>query len=162
MRTGQLRPIVGAVLFAVFLVSALCRATTAGAVDPTLRQLWEAHNQARAKRGLPALVMNPQLMAAAREHAHDMAARRTLTHEGTDGSTPDQRIERQGYHSRQIGENVAAGQQTVQEVMQSWMQSPLHRRNILGDFSDIGVARAFDSDGAPYWCVVFGQPASSS
>jgi uncharacterized protein YkwD len=129
------------------------------AVDLALRPLWEAHNKERARMGLPPLHLDRLLIAAAQEHAQDMAERRTLTHEGADGSTPAQRSERQGYRYKQLGENVAAGQRTVQEVMQNWMQSPPHRQNILGDFSDMGAARAYDTGGATYWCVVFGRPA---
>jgi uncharacterized protein YkwD len=81
-----------------------------------------------------------------------------MTHEGSDGSTPAQRVERQGYHYFATGENVALGQASVAEVMDSWMNSPHHRRNILGDFTEIGAALAEDADGRPYWAVDFGRP----
>ena len=42
--------------------------------------------------------------------------------------------------------------------MTAWMNSPHHRENILGDYSEIGVARAEAADGVPYWCVEFGRP----
>ena len=43
-------------------------------------------------------------------------------------------------------------------VMQGWMDSPPHRKNILGDFSEIGAARVEGKDSKPYWCVEFGKP----
>lgn len=144
-------------LLAVQLFSAPGAAETPEGIDPILRRVWEAHNQERTRMGLPPLHLHRLLMAAAQLHAQDMATRQTLTHRGADGSTPAQRMERQGYRYGHSGENVAAGQQTVQEVMQSWLQSPAHRQNILGDFADIGVARALDASRRPYWCVTFGK-----
>jgi uncharacterized protein YkwD len=43
--------------------------------------------------------------------------------------------------------------------MKGWMDSPPHKRNILGSFSQIGVACATAEDGKRYWCVTFGLPA---
>jgi len=42
--------------------------------------------------------------------------------------------------------------------MQGWMDSPPHKKNILGEFQEIGLARAFDKDGKPYWAADFGRP----
>ncbi len=44
-------------------------------------------------------------------------------------------------------------------LMKGWMESPPHKRNILGSFSQIGVAYATAEDGKRYWCVTFGLPA---
>src|SRR5205807_7565852 len=71
---------------------------------------------------------------------------------------PAQRIERHGYHFRTSGENVAAGQSTVAEVMRTWIDSPPHKKNILGDFTELGAACVKAKDGTPYWCVDFGKP----
>ena len=125
-------------------------------LDPFTVALIEAHNRERAKEKKAPLTYNAKLDAAAGVQARDMADHDRMTHEGSDGSTPAQRIERQGYHGRRSGENVAEGQQSVAEVMLGWMNSPHHRENILGDFSEIGVARAFAKDKTSYWCVDFG------
>src|SRR5262245_44278505 len=85
--------------------------------------LREAHNRERAAAKLPPLTASAKLDAAALAHARDMAESDKMTHEGRDGSTPAQRIERQDYHFRNIGENVAAGQGRVSEVMRVWMDS---------------------------------------
>jgi uncharacterized protein YkwD len=68
-------------------------------------------------------------------------------------------MERAGYRFERAGENVAAGQPTVESVMAAWMRSPGHRRNVLGKFSEIGAGVATDRNGTPYWCVTFGNPA---
>lgn len=132
------------------------RSESPGAIDPLAAALIEAHNRERAMEKKPPLTSNARLEAAARAQARDMAEHDKLSHEGSDGSTPAGRIERQEYHGRRIGENVAEGQETVAGVMRGWMNSPHHRENILGDFDEIGVARASAKDGMPYWCVDFG------
>jgi len=122
--------------------------------------LVEAHNRERARKRLPPLVPGSALNVAAQLHAADMAARRRMSHRGGDGSSPFRRIERAGYVYSTAGENIAAGQRTTGEVMADWMRSPGHRRNVLGNFSEIGVAYATDRNGTPYWCVTFGTPAA--
>jgi uncharacterized protein YkwD len=120
--------------------------------------LVKAHNARRSKAGLPPLFPNARLDAAATGHARDMAERLKMSHRGGDGSSPFDRIERQGYRYREAGENVAYGFDDVESVMAGWMKSPGHRRNILGKYSEIGVGRAIAKDGAAYWCVTFGTP----
>ncbi len=121
-------------------------------------QVVQAHNERRAKAGLDPLTLNPELEAAASEHARDMAARRKMAHKGGDGSSPFERMKRQGYEFRMAAENVAYGFDDVESVMTGWMHSLGHRRNILGKYSEIGVGRAISRDGASYWCVTFGTP----
>ena len=118
-----------------------------------------AHNRERAEKKLPPLVAEPRLTEAARLHALDMATHETMSHDGSDGSKPAERVKKAGYVYVTTGENVAKGQPTVASVMTAWMDSPHHRDNILGDaYTEIGVARAFDEEGVPYWCVEFGRP----
>ena len=126
--------------------------------DPVLAELVEAHNKERAKEGLPPLKSDPKLTQAALVHARDMAEHGKMAHEGSDGSTPAQRAERLGYRYVKTGENVAYGQETVDSVMRSWMNSPHHKENILGEYSEIGAARVLDEKGRPYWSVSFGTP----
>jgi uncharacterized protein YkwD len=130
-------------------------------LDPSelVEQVVEAHNARRAKAGLSPLVVNPELKAAAMEHARDMAERRKMSHKGGDGSSPFERMKRQGYTFRAAAENVAYGFDDVESVMLGWLRSPGHRRNILGNFSEIGVGRAIARDGVSYWCVTFGTPS---
>jgi uncharacterized protein YkwD len=140
---------------------------TAGAHDPPapdpalpteLVELVAAHNRERAAEQLEPLAANVKLTAAALVHARDMAEHEMMSHEGSDGSKFNERIERQGYQGRKLGENVASGQKTVSSVMREWMNSPHHRDNILGEFKEIGVAYANSDDGTRYWCVTFGLP----
>ncbi|HZW31704.1 MAG TPA: CAP domain-containing protein [Isosphaeraceae bacterium] len=117
-----------------------------------------AHNRIRAAAKLPALETSERLQAAAQAHARDMAVRRKMIHQGSKGSRPIDRIKATGYPYRRAGENIAAGLFSVDQLMKGWMNSPPHKRNILGGFSQIGVGCAIDVDGKRYWCVTFGLP----
>jgi len=147
------------------------RSQPGGAVSPSRSQRTEfdpktacadvvkAHNRVRADAKLPALAVSNKLQEAARLHAQDMAAHDKMTHKGSDGSSSIDRITAQGYSYRRAGENVAAGRFTIDGLMKGWMDSPPHKRNILGSFSQIGVAYATAENGKRYWCVTFGLPA---
>jgi uncharacterized protein YkwD len=123
-------------------------------------QIVEAHNQIRTEAKLKKLTVNRKLTAAAQAHAEDMAARRKMSHTGGDGSSSSERVKARGYRYFRTGENVAAGHLSVDKVMKGWMDSPAHKRNILGGFSEIGVGCAVGEDGKRYWCVTFGLPSS--
>lgn len=118
----------------------------------------DAHNAERKRESKPKLVISPLLVETARVQAQDMATRREMSHEGSDGSTVDTRAKRLGYRFLNVGENVAAGHKTIAKVIKDWMGSEGHRANILGDFTEIGAARVTGDDGVMYWVVVFGTP----
>jgi len=110
------------------------------------------------------LVLNEALTAAARAHARDMAARSRLSHTGSDGSSPAQRVTRTGYVWRSVGENVAAGPTTPEEVMSGWLASAHHCENIMdGRFTEMGLAYVFepDSERGVYWAQVFALPRAA-
>jgi hypothetical protein len=90
-------------------------------------------NQARASAGLPGLIHNPSMDSVALQWANQMGAANSMTH------NPDYSTQIPSGWSR-AGENVAMGQPTPSEMHTAWMNSAGHRANILGDFTDIGVA----------------------
>lgn len=101
------------------------------------------------------------LERAARAHARDMAAHSLLGHEGSDESMPAQRATRAGYSWASVAENVAGGQTTAEEVVQTWLASPGHCANLMNPrYSESGVARATDPDSehVVYWVQVFAAP----
>lgn len=116
------------------------------------------HNEERAAAKLNSLEVSPRLTEAARRHARDMAGRARMGHKGSDGSSPFDRIKATGYRYRRAGENVAYGRWTPERLMKGWMGSPHHKDNILGSYSQIGVACAIAEDGTSYWCATFGLP----
>jgi uncharacterized protein YkwD len=117
-----------------------------------------AHNRLRAEAKLPPLAISTNLSAAAERHAKDMAAHEKMAHKGSDGSSPINRIKAEGYPYRRAGENIAAGRFNTERLMKGWVDSPHHKKNILGSFSQIGVACATGESGKRYWCVTFGLP----
>jgi uncharacterized protein YkwD len=127
-------------------------------VDPAVEQLVEAHNKERAKEKLPPLKLEARLTEAAQVQAKDMAEHSMMSHEGSDGSTPNQRVVNAGYQYLRTGENVAVGYKDVDDVVLGWMESPGHRKNIMGDYTEMGAARVLGKEDKPYWCVTFGTP----
>jgi uncharacterized protein YkwD len=98
---------------------------------------------------------------AARVHAQDMAARNFLGHEGSDESMPADRATQAGYSWASVAENVAAGQTTAEEVVNTWLASPGHCANLMNPrYSESGAARATnpDSKRVVYWVQVFAAP----
>ncbi|MET8752313.1 CAP domain-containing protein [Streptomyces sp. NPDC004667] len=111
-------------------------------------------NKERAAVGCPAVTVNAQLTKAAQDHSADQAAHATMSHTGSDGSDPGQRITAAGYVWRTYGENVAYGYPTAAKVMEGWMNSPGHKRNILDcSYKEIGVGLAQPGQ---YWTQDFG------
>ncbi|KAE8899683.1 hypothetical protein PF005_g3770 [Phytophthora fragariae] len=118
----------------------------------------ELVNKQRAANGLSSLCMNSKLAASALRHSEDMAAKNYMAHDGSDGSTMEERITEAGFIWTAVGENVAAGQETVSDVMTAWMNSPEHKANILGDYKMFGTAYAYNADSTyqHYWTQDFG------
>ncbi|MFJ8195502.1 CAP domain-containing protein [Streptomyces sp. NPDC096152] len=126
---------------------------TATASGVTAR-IVELVNAERAKAGCSPVTLNATLTKVAQAHSEDMAAHQNMSHTGSDGSSPGDRITRAGYDWSTYGENVAYGYSTADQVMSGWMSSPGHRANILNcSFKEIGVGHAGPGD---YWTQDFG------
>lgn len=106
-----------------------------------------------------ALTWNATLATAAQSHSRDMANNNYLDHKDRNGGTPGDRAELAGFIGQQIGENIAAGQDTPNKVVEGWLASPGHCANLMNaQFRELGAAYAVDpkSDAAIYWTAVFG------
>ena len=119
-------------------------------------------NAERSSAGVSPLTFCANLMTAAQRHSEDQAARSTMSHTGSNGSTMTQRVQGAGYVGwTSLGENVAAGYPTVTAVMSGWMGSTGHRANLLSaSFQHVGVGRAPSGSGALYWTQNFGRSGS--
>ena len=107
------------------------------------------------------LKQNAQLERAALLHSQEMAKASFMGHQGRDGSTPAQRVTRAGYPWAAVGENVAAGPGTVEEVIAGWLASSQHCANIMSaHFSEMGVAFAVNGqdDYGVYWTLSLAAP----
>ncbi|WP_435109166.1 CAP domain-containing protein [Nocardiopsis synnemataformans] len=108
-------------------------------------------NAERADAGCGPLRVDPRLAAAAQEHSEDMDRRDYMSHESPEGEGPGDRADRHGYDAWGA-ENVAKGQTSPQQVMDAWMNSDGHRRNILNcDLVAIGVGESGNA-----WTQMFG------
>jgi uncharacterized protein YkwD len=116
-------------------------------------------NTERGKAGCAALKFNAKVRNAARNHSIDMAKKKYFSHTGQDNSDPGDRLQRAGYDPRGgWAENIAYGYRTPEAVMNGWMNSEGHRRNILDcNLTTLGVGVAKAKDGTLYWTQDFGR-----
>ncbi|MEV7403508.1 sigma-70 family RNA polymerase sigma factor [Streptomyces sp. NPDC091267] len=136
------------------------QAPSAPAAQPapvgTAAQVVALVNKEREAAGCGPLKEDAQLTDAAQRHSDDMSARDFFEHTNPDGADPGRRVTDAGYRWSTYGENIARGQQTPESVMESWMNSPGHRANILNcAFKDIGIG-IHKGPGGPWWTQDFG------
>lgn len=97
------------------------------------------------------LTWNDFLGKAAFDHSTDMKTKDYFSHTGSDNSNPGTRIKAAGYTWTTYGENIALGQTTERIVMNSWLKSEGHCKNIMkAGFKEMGVGRVDN-----YWTQVF-------
>ncbi len=98
------------------------------------------------------ITWNETLAKTAYLHSKDMNDQNYFSHTGKDGSDPGIRMERQSYDWRTYGENIAKGYTNEQAVVEGWIDSEGHCRNIMNpNFEEMGVGREGE-----YWTQVFG------
>jgi uncharacterized protein YkwD len=128
-------------------------------LDAVRREVLAATNAARARRGRPPLVADPQLDTVAQAHARDMLERRYYDHRDPEGRAVRGRVRRLGLDPRRLGENLARGIFSPAEVVERWLLSSGHRRNILEpEFTRLGVGMSFATRGDDVdvlWVQVF-------
>ena len=118
-------------------------------------------NSYRAERGLSPVTLNPKLITASEVHAKDLAVHGIAAHEGTDGSTHSDRVQREGYYFTVAAENVATGQKSWEAVFQAWKDSPGHNENLLiEDATEFGIALVFEptTTYTTYWAMLMAAP----
>jgi uncharacterized protein YkwD len=122
-------------------------------------------NQYRISRGLRPLVINASLTMAARRHAADLSSHDRISHRGSDGTDPWDRVRQTGYEAQLAAENVGTGQRSFGEVLQGWKASPGHNKNLLlPDATQMGVALVVNPESRhqTYWTLVMGRPANAT
>lgn len=106
------------------------------------------------------LKWNTQLETAATVHSSNMANYNFFSHQGLDGKRSVNRAQDAGYPSTYVGENIAAGQPTLERVMREWMASEGHCKNLMnGSYREMGAAMVENRDATYryYWTQVFGR-----
>lgn len=113
-------------------------------------------NIEREKAGINALIQNRELMKVARMKSQDFIDKNYFSHTSPTYGTVSNMLETFGIPFTAVAENIANGQRNAEEVMNSWMNSPGHRANILSStYNQIGVGVARDSNGKLFWTQIF-------
>jgi uncharacterized protein YkwD len=109
----------------------------------------------------PPLNLSGTLGSVALGHASDMAEHSYFEHQDLTGHSPADRVRAVGYKEKLVGENIAYGPQSVDEVMRGWLDSPGHCENIMDPrFAEMGLALAAGHGARHglYWVQVLAQP----
>ena len=145
-------------------------ATTTPDIAKTEIAIVEMTNQFRAKNGLAAVTVNPQLVNAARAFAAHLARTETFSHTA-DGRQPAERVRTAGYQYCQVAENLALNldsrgfetRDLARQMVEGWINSPGHRKNLLAAHATetgVAVARVPDKDPKFVSVQLFGRPLS--
>ena len=121
-------------------------------------QMLSSLNMIRAENAVEPLKLCNTLNKSAQGYAEVMATQNFLAHEGQDGSTPRQRIQSAGYYGGG-GENIAAGQASIEEVMTGWKNSPGHFKNMINsEYMHVGFGMAINQETTykTWWVQNFG------
>lgn len=127
-------------------------------LDPEMAR--DVINQYRKDKGLKPLKLNSALTDAAKAHSRDLAKWDRISHYGSDGSNPWDRVKRSGYKARVAAENVGTGQVDFHEVFKGWQESPGHNKNLLlADAQEMGIALVQDpkTEFKSFWTLVLGS-----
>lgn len=124
-------------------------------LSATEQAVLDLTNAERAKAGLKPLQIDAALQKSARQKSTDMATKNYFSHTSPTYGSPFDQMKANGITYRSAAENIAMGQRTAQEVVNAWMNSEGHRKNILTPgFTHIGIGH--DANGN-YWTQQFIQ-----
>nr|WP_262380912.1 CAP domain-containing protein [Bacillus infantis] len=113
----------------------------------------ELTNAERTKNGLAALKADNSLSGVAKEKSDDMQAKNYFSHTSPTYGSPFDMMRDFGVEYSTAGENIAMGQRSAEEVVDAWMKSEGHRKNILSsNFTHIGVGHTGEGN---YWTQMF-------
>ncbi|GAB3368130.1 hypothetical protein GCM10027566_41150 [Arachidicoccus ginsenosidivorans] len=118
------------------------------------REILKYTNQYRHRQGLPALVLDGTASRLAQQHSSDMAAGRAgFGHGGFQSRTNKLRAKYGRYIA--TGENVAFGKLSARQVVNIWIHSAPHRKNLRGKFNKVGIGIAYNRQGVAYFTQLF-------
>lgn len=116
-------------------------------------------NAERAKAGVQPLTLSEKLTNIAYTKAKDMADKGYFSHQSPTYGSPFDMLKQFGVSYSYAGENIAAGQKTAEEVMNSWMNSSGHKANILNkNYTQLGVGFYRGGEYGTEWVQMFIKP----
>lgn len=123
---------------------------------PIEKEILVLINEHRRSIGLSALTMMDEVTEQAIKHSREMANETvSFGHEGFDNRIANIR--------KKVGviyawaENVASGQTSAQQVVEDWLNSPGHKKNIEGNYNYTGIGVVTDKEGTTYFTQIFIQ-----
>ncbi len=137
-------------------------------LDPIIQQVLDLTNAARASArycgtvyyvATTPLSYNTLLEKSASGHAQDMASKNYFSHESQDGRTFLDRVNAVNYFWLALAENIAGGQATPENLVENWLSSPEHCKNIMNaNLKEIGIGYSFNQNSTykHYWVQDFG------
>ncbi|CAG9621650.1 CAP domain-containing protein [Sutcliffiella rhizosphaerae] len=129
------------------------QAETTEGISETEQKVIELTNAERRKNGLSDLKADASLSNVARDKSKDMQQNNYFSHTSPTHGSPFDMMRDYGISYNTAGENIAMGQRSPEEVVQAWMNSEGHRKNILnGQFTHIGVGYVEEGN---YWTQMF-------
>ncbi len=145
-----------------FLVLGPAGLDQARAAETEEQRLLELINGYRQENDIGPLVPSGTLSTSAKRHSEDMSSHDFFSHSTREssyypsGSSPEDRAAREGYPTNvYMGENIALGQQTAEEVFEAWHNSPVHDDAMLGEqYTAAGIGHV-----GSYWTADFGSVA---
>ena len=120
-----------------------------------------AHCGERSLAPAPPVTLSWTLVDVASGHATDMADHDYFEHEDLAGHSPADRVRSVGYREKLVGENIAYGPKSVEEVVRGWLDSPGHCENIMDPrFAEMGLGFAVGhvSKRGLYWVQLLAAP----
>ena len=112
-------------------------------------------NEDRLAHGLSPLQMNQLESSLASKHSLDMSVGKVKF--GHDGFNARAKTIQKALGSTEVGENVAEGSMTAREVVDGWLHSPGHKKNIEGNFTLTGIGYASNKKGDIYFTQIFSR-----
>ena len=126
---------------------------TQAAVSEFEKKVVELTNAEREKQGLKPLQLDEELSKVAKEKSKDMQSKNYFDHNSPTYGSPFDMMKKFGVEYSTAGENIAKGQASPEEVVQAWMNSEGHRKNIMNSsFTHIGVGHVAEGN---YWTQMF-------
>ena len=145
----KFKPLV--LLLVPFLLLASTVSTFATSIE---KEILRYTNEFMQSKGKPALIMEDIINEQAEKHAIKMAKGKTpFGHQGFQDRV--KAIQSKIGFTSAAAENVAYGNMTAKEVVQGWIKSPTHRKNLLGSYTHIGIGVAEGKNGRLYFTQLF-------
>jgi uncharacterized protein YkwD len=150
-------------IFVFTMNSCSSRVETQGAKDSSLRIMDYTHNPSeletlslinayRVSMGLNALEVINHISYKSEEHDNYMIVNNVVNHYAFQARTENLMSV---LGAKKVGENVAYNFNTPQGVVEAWLNSAVHKENIVGDYTNFGISIRVNSDGKKYYTNIF-------